>query len=617
MAAAQETDRAPHRAPYAPIGDYGLIGDTLTAALISRDGSLDWLCLPDVDSPSVFGAILDSERGGRLFLGPAEPAARATRAYLGPTAILRTRHETGEGVLQVTDFMPLALGGGLRPTRRVLRLAEAAEGAPRLAASISPRPDYGRRIARFRRSGRGTWTVADGQAHMVVQSDLPLEETARGTLAGEARLERGERRLVSLAYTKGGPGILPATDTASVDAELAATRRWWEASCGDIAYDGPFREAVIRSLITLRLLTFSQSGAVLAAPTMGLPEAIGAGRNYDYRYCWLRDASFILNAFAALDKPDVAGAFFRWLMHATQLTAPRLQTFYSVYGRTDLGSVPVKSLEGYRGSAPVLRGNAAETQLQLDAYGSVMTAVAGYCRHGGRIGPSESRRLRRMADVVIRAWSLPDDGLWEMPGPRVHNTYSKVLCWAALDAFAALCRDGHVRADPAPYERERERIRESVLDRGWNEGRGAFTGAYGRDWLDASLVLMPRFGIVAADDPKMVSTFERIEAELGHGAQLRRYRDGLDGMPSTEGTFTACGFWAADCLARRGDLDAAEERIGALYDCANDLGLMAEELDPETGAQLGNFPQGFSHAGLIGAATALRDARRREGASTP
>ncbi len=601
--------------PYLPIAEYGLIGDTLTTALIARDGSLDWMCLPDMDSPAIFAAILDAERGGRFFVGPAGPA-RSTRFYLDGSAVLRTRHETADGVLEVTDFMPLALAetDGLRPARRVLRLVEAVAGTPEVAVSVAPRPCYGRHVPRLRRRGRGAFTLADGRDHLIVQSGIALERVAEGAVAGRARLTQGDRCGVSLAFDCNDVGVVPACDPAAHRDELEATLRWWRDVTGSIDYDGPFRDAVIRSLVTLRLLTFSQSGAVIAAPTTSLPEAIGAGRNYDYRYCWLRDASFVLDAYAALGQIEVAGAFFRWLMHATQLSAPELQTFYTVFGRTDAVQSEIGTLEGYRGSAPVLKGNAAEQQLQLDAYGSVMTASTAYCRHGGTLGASERRRLRGMADVVIRQWSLPDDGLWEMPGPRVHNTYSKVMCWAALDAFVALCDTGHMDCDTAPYARERDRIRQNVLERAWNPRRKAFTGAYGRDWLDASLSLMPRLGILAADDPRMVATMERLDAELGRGAQLRRYADGVDGIPSREGTFTACGFWAADCLARRGAVEAAEARIGELFGGANDLGLMSEELDPDTGALLGNFPQAFSHAGLIGAALTLNAARAAEAA---
>ncbi len=600
--------------PYLPIADYALIGDTLTTALVARDGSIDWMCLPDMDSPSVFAAILDAERGGSCFVGPAGPA-RSTRSYLDGSAVLRTRHEMADGVLEVTDFMPLALArdGELGPARRVLRLVEAVAGAPEVAVSFAPRPDYGDSLPRLRRRGRGSFTLADGRDHLIIQSEIALEAVAEGTVAGRERLTQGDCRGISLAFDCNDVGVVPAFGPAAHQRALDATLDWWRDLTDDIDYEGPFRDAVIRSLVTLRLLTFSQSGAVIAAPTTSLPEAIGAGRNYDYRYCWLRDATFVLDAFAALGRIDVAGAFFRWLMHATQLSAPELQTFYSVFGRTDAAQTVIGTLEGYRGSAPVLRGNIAEQQLQLDAYGSVMTASLVFCQHGGTLGASERRRLTGMADVVIRKWSLPDDGLWEMPGPRVHNTYSKVMCWAALDAFVALCDRGQIDCDPERYRRERARIRQNVLDRAWNPRRGAFTGAYGHDWLDASLALMPRLGIVAADDPRMVATMERIDAELGRGAQLFRYAEGVDGIGSREGTFTACGFWAADCLARRGDLDAAEARIGALVGAANDLGLMSEELDPETGALLGNFPQAFSHAGLIGAALML-DAARREAA---
>ena len=594
---------------YVPIADYAMIGDTMTGALIARDGALDWLCLPNFDDGSVFAALLDSERGGRFFVGSVAPT-RIERSYVETSAVLRTRVTCDGGILEITDFMPLPLdgSGALAPLRRVLRLVEAVEGAPELAVSVSPRPGYGARVPHLQRAGRGAWRLGDGREWMLLQSGVPLEQTAQGTLTGRETLQKGDKRQLCLSYSRGTPGIVPPSG-AGPERDLEATLDWWRGFARQIDYDGPFRDALIRSVVTLRLMTFSMSGAVLAAATTSLPEAIGGGRNWDYRFCWLRDSSFILNAFVAVGCMEEGAAFLRWLLHATQLTSPRLNTFYTVFGRTDIAQHAIQSLEGYRGSGPVHRGNAAQPQLQLDAYGSIIGAARTFVDHGGTLSTSEARRLGGYADTAARDWSLPDDGLWEMPGPRCHNTYSKVMCWAALDAYCDLCCRGAVAADPAHHQRERDAIRENILARAWNPRLGAFSGAYGRDWLDASLLLMPRLGFLDANDPRMIATYERTQERLGHGAQMRRYADGVDGMDSVEGTFTACGFWAADYLARKGDLDAAEARIAALVDTANDLGLMAEELDPETGAQLGNFPQGFSHAGLIGALLALRDAR--------
>ncbi|MBL8661047.1 MAG: glycoside hydrolase family 15 protein [Rhodospirillales bacterium] len=594
---------------YAPIADYGVIGDTRTVALVARDGSLDWLCLPNVDDASVFAALLDRVRGGRFLVGPTA-AAYITRRYVADSTILATRFATEDGVFEVTDFMPIDAGGAdapFAPARRVIRAVEALEGAPGVVVDYAPRPEYGAVVPKLRRLGGRAWVMADGRDFLLLQSDIDLTQTSRGTLCGEARLQAGERRVLSLSHTRNGIGIVPAGGESYLR-ERDDTLRFWQKYRATIHYDGPFAAAVVRSMVTLRLLTFSLSGAVVAAPTCSLPEAVGGTRNWDYRYCWLRDAAFVLHSFLTMGLEEEGAGFFRWLTHATQLTAPRLQTLYTVFGRTDVREREIRSLEGYRRSSPVNLGNGAESQLQLDAYGAILTSALIYADHGERLGRSEQGRLRGFADVVRSQWTLPDNGLWEMRGGRKHNTYSKVMCWAALDAVVKLCERGALSADPAPYVSERDAIRTAVMSQGWNAKRGAFTGAFGHDFLDASVLLMPRLGIIAADDPRMVATFTVIDEELGHGAQLRRYSKGVDGFQSTEGTFTACGFWAVDYLARRGDVEAAYRRMEALVSLTNDLLLLSEEIDPETGDFLGNFPQGFSHTGLVGAALALNQA---------
>lgn len=598
---------------YAPIADYALIGDTRTVALVAKDGAVDWMCLPNVDNAASFSALLDRERGGRFFLGPVGEAT-TTRHYRDGTAILVTRHETDRGVFEVTDFMPLPYGEKLplAPARRLVRSVKIIEGEPEIAVNLSLRPGYGARLPHWRQMGRATWRHTERGDVVLLHTPIALREAVKGTLIGRYRGKQGESFSLTLSFDRGMPAVIMPSGKAC-EKEQHETEAFWSQFVGRIRHEGPFHAAVKRSIVTLRLLTFSLSGAIVAAPTTSLPEAIGGKRNWDYRYCWLRDASFVLRAFMTSGCEDEGAGFFRWLVNATQLTAPRLQTLYTVFGRTDVTEQTLDTLEGYKCSAPVNCGNGAQSQLQLDAYGEMLRSGLIFVEEGGTLGWAEQKRLSDFARAARQDWTKPDNGLWEMRGGRRHITYSKVQCFAAFDAMVQLIEKGAIDDDPEPWKNERDLVRDRVMRLGWNEQRGAFTGAFGYDFLDASLLLMPRLGIIRADDPRMVATFEAIERELGHGAQIRRYRHGIDGFDSREGTFTACGFWAADYLARRGDIAEAERRVKELLSHANDLGLMSEELDPETGELLGNFPQGFSHAGFVGAAIAIEEARAQQG----
>jgi GH15 family glucan-1,4-alpha-glucosidase len=602
---------------YAPIGDYAIIGDTLTTALVASDGSIDWLCLPNPDSPAIFTRLLDRHRGGH-FLVQAAGATGVNRWYVDRTAILQTRHSTRGGILQITDFMPVvgSRPNTIHPQRRVIRIVDAVAGRPEVSVSVAPRLGYGASVPQLEPAGRLGWRIATGGQWLLIRSEIPLEQPSSGELRGRERLTAGDRRILSLDYSKAEPGIIAPLSAAAQ--HLEETRDWWQSQiCGDAA-PAAFRPQVLRSLIVLRLLNFSHSGAVIAAPTLGLPETVGGIRNYDYRFCWLRDASFVLHAFMQLGLTSAARRFFRWMMQATHSTAPRLGTFYSIFGRAGIRVKPLKNLAGYRNSAPVRAGNAAQSQLQLDAYGSIVGAARIFVERGGTIKPDEARRLAGFARQVVRDWSLPDNGLWEVPDPRRHYSYSKAMCWSALKDFIWLCEAGAIDADPAPFRSEADRQQRYFLDHAWNPRINAFSAAFGEDWLDASLLLLPRIGIVEARDPRMSATFEAMRNRLGEGAQIRRYDDGIDGIPGREGSFTACGFWAADYLARAGRLPEARAQIEAMLEYANDLGLMSEELDPETGAQLGNFPQGFSHAGLITAVMTLEKelAEERKGGTS-
>lgn len=598
---------------YVPISDYGLIGDTRTAALVSRGGSVDWMCLPNFHDPSLFARILDGLRGGFFRICSPHGEATTSRRYLPDTAVLETTFTAPDGTFRVLDFMTIDdardMKPRLRPMRRLIRLVEALEGTPEIAVRFEPRPDYARTLPRLRRRGARAWTVEGrvGLEHTVLQTEIPLEMDGEDTLSARLRLQAGERRSMALSHSRNDIGVLQPLGDACWQ-ELETTCDFWRGFCADCAYDGPFADEVRRSILVLRLLSFSQSGAMIAAPTMALPEAIGGGRNWDYRFCWLRDASFVIQAFLELGYDREAEAFFTWLMHSTRLTAPKLSVFYDIFGHTTTAETTLTSLEGYRASAPVHMGNDAQTQFQLDIYGEVLRAAQLYVDCGGTLDWFEQRRLRGFADLVCEQWTLPDNAIWEMRGGRRHATHSKALCFAALDAALQLCRKGALRADAKRYEVERDRIRDAIMQHAWNEERQAFMGAFGRDYLDASVLLLARAGVLSARDPKMVSTFEAIDRTLGRGAQVYRYSGKVDHFPSREGTFTACGFWAADMLARRGDLEGATARIEELLSHANDLGLMSEELDPDSGIQLGNFPQAFSHAGMINAAVTLKQA---------
>ena len=598
---------------YPPIGDYAIIGDTRTAALVSRDGSIEWLCLPDFHSPSIFAAILDRLNGGAMSIRPAAEA-EVSRDYLGNAPVLQTRFRTAGGVLVLTDFMPTMPNSGdrLEPERQLLRILDVEEGAVEVDFEATFRPGYAGAAYKLTRSGSRGWTISAGSDAYLLRTDLDVARGRDDRLEGRTRLAAGERRYVSLSYTGRDIGIVPALE-GEAEAKLQETCDWWADWEGRIDYDGPWRNEVLRSAMALRLLTCSQSGAVIAAPTCSLPEAIGGTRNWDYRYCWPRDAAYILGSFSGLGEIAEADAFFAWLLHATRLTRPRIAAVYDIYGGTSIGEHHLRQFEGYRGSGPVRRGNAASSQLQLDVYGSVVEAVWQHAEEGGDIDPHEAVILRDIGRTVCRLWRRPDDGIWEFRGPRKHTTYGKAMCWCALDRLIRMAERGDIDVDIERFRAEADELRATILREGWSERRNSFTGAFGHDFLDAALLTLPRMGLVEANDPRMRATFDRIEEELGHGPLIRRYPHGIDGFDSREGAFGICCFWAVEYLALRGDLAEARRRFEALLRYGGDLGLYPEEIDPETGEALGNFPQALTHVGLINAALTIaaeeRDAR--------
>ncbi len=593
---------------YLPIGAYGLVGDSRAAALVATNGSIDWLCLPRFDSPSVFGRLLDHESGGYFAIGPAAGGV-GRQSYIEDTNVLQTTFETETGELVVTDFMP-ALTEALKrtrlmPQRQLVRLVEA-RGQVDVAVRFEPRPNYGRRVPRMHQHTPTAIVAETGRDWLHLRSDFPLE-LSDGAAVSHFSLADGEQRSLLLSYALHETGVLPAQDDGRwlLDRTVEFWREW--TTC--CSYVGPFQKQVRRSALALKLLAYAPTGGIIAAPTTSLPERIGGERNWDYRYCWLRDASLTVRALLDVDCAEEAQSFTEWLLHATRLTHPRLQVMYDVYGETRLREREMTHMEGYRGSRPVRVGNAAAEQHQLDIYGEVFDAVATYLARTGVRPDGETRgMLRRMADHVVNIWEQPDEGIWEVRSVRLHHTYSKAMAAVALDRAVSLRNAGLIDGDARRWEEAAAAIRRKVMTQGFNRRLGAFTRTFDGEDVDASLLLLPLLGFLPADAPEMVSTVDRIVADLGENDYIYRYRQVDDGISGGEGAFLACGFWLATVMAQRGELAESQRLIEQQCRAANSLALLPEEVDPLTHEELGNFPQGLSHIALLNAAVALSEA---------
>jgi GH15 family glucan-1,4-alpha-glucosidase len=595
-----------------PIHDYAAIGDGRTVALVGRHGSIDWLCWPRLDSPSMFAAILD-EHGGHWSLAPVA-AFRVTRRYIDDTNVLETRFDTDSGTLVVTDLMPVASEEAkdrlLLPDHEILRVAECVRGEVEIEMRVAPRPRYGHRRGRVRDAGRFGVRVEVDADLLVLRSDLPIDITADGDICGRARLHAGDAVHASVTFADDGPAVLPPLGEWS-RAAIARSVAWWRDWASRLRYDGPRREMVIRSALALKLLVYAPSGAVVAAPTTSLPERIGGDLNWDYRFCWLRDAAFTVRALFALGCAPEATAFVDWLLHATRLTQPELRILYDVYGNAPVDERILERFAGYQGSRPVRIGNAAARQRQLDVYGEVIDAVVYFVGAGGALDRDTERTLCAFGEYVCRHWQEPDEGIWEPRSGPEHNTHSRVLCWTALDRLLQLHAHGHLRRAPtAMFQKNRELIRREVEARAWNPALGSYVAQLDGDRLDASLLLLPWYGFEHAGSDRMRGTYARVRAALGAGNGLL-YRYHTEDSPG-EGAFGICSFWGAEYIALGGGTaDEARDIFERLCGYANDVGLFAEEIDPSTGAALGNFPQAFTHVGLINAAISL--VRRLQG----
>lgn len=595
------------------IHDHAIIGDGRSAALVSLRGSIDWLCWPRFDSPSVFGAILD-DGAGHWTVAPTLPF-RAERRYVADTNVLETRFVTPSGTLVLTDFMPVASEEERRrlllPDHAILRIATCVRGEVEVETVFEPRPDYGHDRPRLRDAGKLGVRLDTSAGLLTLRAGLALRIEDRGRAVGRTRLRAGDECHLSLTLASEWPAILPLLGAPSREA-LERTIRWWSSWAARVRCQGPARDSVVRSALALRLLVYAPSGAVVAAPTTSLPERVGGNLNWDYRFCWLRDAALTVRALLGLGFREEADAFVSWLLHSTRLTQPELRVLYDVHGNQPAPERTVEHLAGYRNSRPVRIGNGAANQLQLDVYGEVIDAVAHFVRSGGTLDRETQKMLCAFGEYVCRNWQRPDEGIWEPRSGAGHNTHSRVLCWTALDRLLELHAKGHIKRAPVDqFGRNRAAIRSDVEEHAWNPELGSYVSRLGGAELDAALLLIPWYGFEDAGSARMCATYRRIRERLGaRDGLLHRYRSG--DSPG-EGAFGICSFWGAEVLALgAGTVDEARDTFERLCGFANDVGLLGEEIDPDTGEALGNFPQAFTHVGLINAALSLEQRLRGE-----
>ncbi len=583
---------------FPPIADYGVIGNCHTAALVSSRGSIDWLCLPRFDSPSVFARILDLERGGAWSIQPTEPF-RSDHQYLANTNVLETIFRCDSGRIRLLDFMDVTAGdpGATRPVPGMLiRVVEGIDGTVEVESICAPRPDYARQQPQFDAHGR---EVAFGRFVVTGPADWQVD-AARHTLTSRLTIHKGERTAFTLVVRDetGVPRVEPLV-------VLDATTKFWRRWAEHCTYQGPYRDAVVRSVLTLKLLTDAPTGAIVAAPTTSLPEEIGGVRNWDYRFTWIRDASFTLYALLLAGYVDEDDAFFAWIERTVEVEGSGLQILHPISPEGDLTERTLDHLSGYRSSRPVRIGNAAANQLQLDIYGEVLDALYFACQVGQYDPKGVWRDFLPIVDWVANNWNQPESGIWEVRGGLRHFVYGKVMSWVALDRGIKLVEAFGLSGDTARWCAERDRIRADVFEKGWSERLGAFKQSYEDERLDASNLLLPVVGFIDGTDPRMIGTIDATIEQLVSHDLCYRYLAAPEGLSGDEATFVLCTFWLIDALILAGRTQEAQALFERTLRRATHLGLFAEEIDPMTGEHLGNFPQAFSHIGLINAAVSL------------
>jgi GH15 family glucan-1,4-alpha-glucosidase len=605
---------------YPLIADHGLIGDLQTAALVGADGSIDWFCAPRFDSPSIFGSLLDHERGGHLRMRPTVEAYTSKQMYLADTAVLVTRFLTEAGVGEIVDFMPIARNAkDTTPRHRLVRLVRCVRGEMTFQVEIAPRFDYGRASVETHATEDGA--VFEGDQNAMTVSLIRDDGDKRlgrawidgdGDVRAEFKMSAGQIR--GLVLETGVAGPVRAIPTAEARQLFDETVDFWQTWMARSTYRGRWREAVNRSAITLKLMTYAPTGALVAAPTAGLPEQVGGERNWDYRYTWIRDASFSVYSLLGLGFTDEVEALGKWMRDRIEEQADKagtgpLKIMYRVDGTEIGGEEIIEGWSGYRNSAPVRIGNGAADQLQLDIYGEALDSAYFAQRHGVSSGYRGWVGISELLDWVSEHWDQPEEGIWETRGGRQDFTYGRVMCWVALDRGVRLAYEHGRPGNVARWQQERDAIFQQVMDRGWSPTRQAFRQHYRTDVLDAALLRMPVVGFITPKDPMWISTLKAMDTELVTDSLVYRYNPSAspDGLAGEEGTFSLCTFAYVTALAQAGEVDRARMVFDKMLTYANHLGLYGEEI-ALTGEQLGNFPQAFTHLALIDAALSLDSA---------
>lgn len=592
---------------YPSIGDYALLADSNSVALVSRAGSIDWCCIQRIDAGSCFGRLLDWEKGGFCSISPKDGSEGTSRRYLDETLVLETTFHADGGVARLYDFYALPASTEEHPYRQLVRILEGVSGSVEFDLRVVPRFDYGSLMPWIRQEGVRVYSAIGGNDGLLISTDAEIRASEDHALVGSATVHAGER--VHLSFLSVPPEQLDydrpaAQEPEELDERLEQTIEWWRGWSSELRFKGPYRPGVLRSAITIKALMNDLTGAVAAAATTSLPESPGGTLNWDYRYSWIRDSFFSARALAEIGFEAVADDFRRFVERSSAGNARQLQLMYGMGGERRLTEEELGYLEGYRGAKPVRVGNAAAGQLQLDMYGELLELSWRWHRRGNSPDDDYWRFLAEIVDVAAERWSEPDSGIWEQRDGQKHFVHSKVMCWSALDKGLRLAEECMRKAPERRWKKTRDEIREAVEEEGYDEGRGIFVRAFGEDDLDAALLLLPRVGFVCYEDGRMVRTTDAIREELADDGLLKRYRTDGD---EQEGAFLACSFWLAECLAKQGRVEDARAVFDRTLATGNDLDLFSEEYDTTKGEMLGNFPQGLTHLSHISAAVALAE----------
>jgi GH15 family glucan-1,4-alpha-glucosidase len=598
------------------IADYALIGNCRSAALVSKSGSIDWCCLPEFHSPSIFAALLDKEHGGFFVIQPISEY-ESGQQYLDKTNVVETIFTNSEGQVRILDcYVAMEENDkskSLFPDHEILRVVECLLGSVKMCLEYFPMIGYGKSYTSLEDKGKLGIHFSINESTFILQHQLGEKhiKTEKEKAAGGFIINAGERLIFSLSCSTQAPAVIPEIQRTGWN-RMEQTIAYWRNWISNCRYKGIHKEIVLRSALTLKLLTHAPSGAIIAAPTTSLPEAIGGERNWDYRYCWLRDASFTTRVLVKLGFQEEAHAYMNWILHATRLTRPRLQVVYTVYGDAGIKEKQCDWLTGYKNSKPVRIGNGAYNQFQLDVYGEVIDAVFTYSEIIESFDNSTRKFVVSLGKMISKLWDEPDEGIWETRSSKLHHTHSKVMAWVGLDRLIKLSRRYNWKVPLSHFEATANKIKKAIEEKGFNQSLDCYTREFDGHTVDAALLILPLVEYCKADSPRMLTTRKRISDELSEDGFMYRYKT-EDGLKGGEGSFILCSFWNIENLAKGGYVDEAMQLLDKIVSHLPPTGLISEEIDPFNKELLGNFPQGFSHIGLINATLTVNEMNQNKG----